>query len=148
MIDKKTESDIKTVRGFLEFWAKFHSIYSGVISMENISPEAERNFLETKEIIKEKYGQLRSGLEFKYMPHGRLTDPVSDILEIDNIRFVAEKNLKKFRGDWKDSYVFLNNILERLESKKRRLDQFNPMAVFIKKFFDDGITKRLREAIK
>jgi len=148
MIDKKTESDIRTVRSFLEFWAKFHSIYSGVISMENISSEAERNFLETKEIIKNKYGELKGGLEFKYMPHGRLTDPVSDILEIDNVRFVAEKNLRKLRGDWKDSYVFLNNILERLESKKRRLDQFNPMAVFVKKFFDDGVTKRLREALK
>ena len=148
MIDKKTESDIKTVRRFLEFWAKFHSIYSGVISMENISSEAESNFMETKEIIKKMYGELKGGLEFKYMPHGRLTDPVSDILEIDNVRFVAEKNLRKLRGDWKDSYVFLNNILERLESKKRRLDQFNPMAVFVKKFFDDGVTKRLREALK
>lgn len=148
MIDKKTESDIKTVRSFLEFWVKFHSIYSGVISRENISYEDEQKFLETKEIIKNKYEGLKGAFEFKYMPHGRLTDPVSDILRIDNVRFVAEKNLRKLQGDWKDSYVFLNNILERLENKKRRLDQFNPMAVFIKKFFEEGITKRLREVLK
>jgi hypothetical protein len=148
MIDKKTESDIKTVRSFLEVWGKFHSIYSGVISSENISKEDEQKLLETKEIIKNKYEGLRSGLEFKYVPHGRLTDPVSDILGINNVRFVAEKNLKKLQGDWKDSYVFLNNILERLENKKRRLDQFNPMAVFVKKFFEEGITKKLREALK
>ena len=83
-----------------------------------------------------------------HMPRGRLTDPVSDILGIDNVRFMAEKNLKKMDADWKDSYVFLNNVLERLENKKRRLDQFNPMGVFIKKFFEDGITKRLREVLK
>jgi hypothetical protein len=148
MIDKKTESDIKTVRSFLEFWVKFHSIYSGVISRDSISKEDEQKFLDTKEIIKNKYEGLRGGLEFKYMPHGRLTDPVSDILGIDNVRFMAEKNLKKLQGDWKDSYVFLNNILERLENKKRRLDQFNPMAVFIKKFFEEGVTKRLREVLK
>ena len=118
MIDKKTESDIKTVRSFLEFWVKFHSIYSGVISMENISKEDERKLLETKEIIKDKYEGLKGGLEFKYMPHGRLTDPVSDILGIDNVRFMAEKNLKKLQGDWKDSYVFLNNILERLRIRR------------------------------
>jgi hypothetical protein len=148
MIDKKTELDIKIVRSFLEFWIKFHSIYSGVASRESISKEDELKFLETKGIIKNKYEGLKNGLEFKYMPHGRLTDPVSDILGIDNVRFMAEKNLRKLRGDWKDSYVFLNNILERLENKKRRLDQFNPMAVFVKKFFEEGITKRLRRILK
>jgi len=148
MIDKKTESDIKTVRSFLEVWVKFHSIYSAVASRESISKEDEQKFLETKNLIKSKYEGLKGGLEFKYMPHGRLTDPVNDILDLDNVRFMAEKNLKKLQGDWKDSYVFLNNILERLENKKRRLDQFNPMAVFIKKFFEEGITKKLREVLK
>lgn len=148
MIDKKTESDIKTVRSFLEFWVKFHSVYSDVISSDNITKEDEQKFLGTKDIIRNKYELLKTGLEFKYMPHGRLTDPVSDILGIDNVRFMAEKNLRKLQGDWKDSYVFLNNILERLENKKRRLDQFNPMAVFIKKFFEEGITKKLREVLK
>lgn len=148
MIDKKTESDIKTVKGFLEFWVKFHSIYAGVISRESISKEDEQKLLDSKEIIRKKYEGLKSGLEFKYMPHGRLTDPVSDILGIDNVRFMAEKNLKKLQGDWKDSYVFLNNILERLENKKRRLDQFNPIAVFVKKFFEEGITNKLRGVLK
>jgi len=148
MIDKKTESDIKTVRSFLEFWDKFHSIYSGVITRESISKEDEQKFMDTKDIIRNKYEGLKGGLEFKYMPHGRLTDPVSDILGIDNVRFMAEKNVRKLRGDWKDSYVFLNNILERLENKKRRLVQFNPMAVFFKKIFEEGVTKRLRRVLR
>ncbi len=148
MIDKTTESDIKTIRSFIEFWVKFHSIYAGVISRESISKDDERNFLETKDIIRNKYEGLKGGLEFKYMPHGRLTDPVNDILEIDNVRFMAEKNLRKLQGDWKDSYVFLNSILERLENNKRRLDQFNPMAVYVKKFFEEGITNKLRRILK
>lgn len=148
MIDKKIESDIKVVKGFLEFWGKFHCVYTDVISRESISKDDEAKFLETKDIIRNKYDLLRNSLEFKYMPHGRLTDPVNDILEIDNVRFVAEKNLSKLQGDWKDSYIFLNNILERLENKKRRLDQFNPMGVFVKKFFEEGITKKLKEVFK
>lgn len=148
MIDKKTEADIKSVKSFLEFWEKFHSIYSTLISMETISKEEESKFLGTKSLIKDKYEELKSGLEFKYMPHTRLTDPVNDIIAIDNIRFMSEKNLKKTENDWKDSYIFLNNILERLKSKKRRLEQFNPMGVFLKKFFEEGITNKLREVLK
>ena len=139
MTDKKYESDIKIVKSFLEYWVKFHSIYSSVVSKENITMEDESKILETKEIIKNKYDALKSGLEFRYMPHGRLTDPVNDILLIDNIRFMAENNLKKIESDWKDSYVFLNSILERLKNNKRRMAQFSPMGVFFKRFFEEAV---------
>lgn len=137
MIDKKYETDIKIVKSFLEFWVKFHSIYSDTVSKETISKEDEAKFMETKGLIKDKYDAMRNSLEFKYMPHNRLTDPVSDILLVDNVRFVAEKNLKKVESDWKDSYIFLNSILERLKNKKRRLEQFSPMGVFFKRFFEE-----------
>jgi hypothetical protein len=136
MIDKKTESDIKAVKGFLEFWVKFHSIYESTISKELITKEDEKKFLESKNLIGEKYEALKKGLEFNYMPHMRLTDPVSDILAVTGICFISEKNLKKLNDNWNDSYVFLNSILERLGSKKRRLEPFSPVGVFIKRIFE------------
>jgi hypothetical protein len=70
------------------------------------------------------------------MPHSRLTDPVSDILSLNSMRFVSEKNLRKMEEDWRDSYIFLNSVLERLTSKKNRLEQFNPIGVYIKRIFE------------
>lgn len=148
MVDKKTESDIKIVKGFLEFWVKFHSIYSGIVSKDNISKEEEVKFLETKGLIKNKYDELKGSLDFKYAPHSRLTDPVNDILRLDNVRFMAEKNLKRCEDDWRDSYIFLNSILERLKNKKRRLEQFSPAGVFFKRFFDQNLADKLREVLK
>jgi hypothetical protein len=136
MIDKKFETDMKAVKGFLEFWGKFHAMYVGVISKELITSEDEAKFLETKELMRVKYEELKAGLELNYVPRARPTDPVSDILALNSIRFMAEKNLKKADGDWKDSYVFLNSILERLKDKKRRLEQFNPVGVFFKRIFE------------
>ncbi|MDP3791997.1 MAG: hypothetical protein Q8R38_08145 [Candidatus Omnitrophota bacterium] len=148
MIDKKIESDIKVVGGFLEFWVKFHSIYSGVVSKDTISKEEETKFLETKGLIKNKYDELKNGLDFKYAPYSRLTDPVSDILQIDNVRFMAENNLKKVEADWRDSYVFLNSILERLKNNKRRLEQFSPAGVYFKRFFEQNFIDKLRGGFK
>jgi hypothetical protein len=145
MIDKKTESDIKIVKGFLEFWVKFHSIYSGVVSKGNISKEEEIKFLETKSLIKNKYDELKNNLDFKYAPYSRLTDPVNSILQLGNVRFMAEKNLKRVEEDWRDSYIFLNNILERLKNKKKRLEQFSPTGVFFKRFFDQNLIDKVRE---
>lgn len=136
MIYKKIDSGIKNIKGFLEFWGKFHSIYSEIITKGIISSDDESKFLETKDMMKSKYSELRSSLDFKYMPHGRLTDPVSDILDMQTIRFMSEKNLKKIENDWKDSYVFLNNIAEQLMHNKRRLEDFNPVGVFFKRVFE------------
>jgi hypothetical protein len=136
MIDKKFETDMKAVKSFLEFWGKFHAMYVEVISRELITSEDEAKFLETKELMRLKYEELKAGLELNYVPRTRPTDPVRDILALSSIRFMAEKNLKKAEGDWKDSYVFLNSILERLKDKKRRLEQFNPVGVFLKRIFE------------
>ena len=136
MIDKKTEYDIKSIKAFIEIWTKFHSVYNDITSKEIISKDDEDKFLEEKVMVDNKYDEFKAPLDFKYMLHGRLTDPVSDILAMDNIRFISEKNLKKIGDDWKDSYIFLNNILERLKNKKRRLGEFNTVGVFFKKMFN------------
>ena len=136
MIDKKTETDIRGVKSFLELWGKFHSIYGDIISKEIISKDDETKFLETKNLIQNKYDLLKSDLEFRYMPHTRLTDPISDILAVNSLRFIAEKNLKKLDDDWRDSYIFLNNILERLKNKKKRLESFNTIGVFFKRLIE------------
>jgi hypothetical protein len=135
MIDKKIEADIKALKSFLEFWEKFHSIYDSTIRKERITNEDEAKFLETKELIGTKYEELKSGLELHYAPKSRLTDPVSDILAMHGVRFMAEKNLKKANDDWKDSYVFLNSILERLKDNKQRLEEMNPVGEFFKRVF-------------
>ncbi len=139
MKDKKTEVDIKAMGGFLEFWGRFHSIYSGILGKGTITKEDEDKFLETKVMIRNKYGQLKDSLEYHYMPHGRLTDPVHDILSLQTIRFISEDNLSKLNDDWKDSYIFLNNIFERLKTRKRRFKEFSSFGVFF---------KRIRERIR
>ncbi len=133
MIDRKIESDIKNVKGFLEYWGKLHSIYNSIIANASLTKEDEDRFIGSKNMVKAKYDELRKIMEFKYMPHGRLTDPVCDILDLQSLHFISEKKLKKVNDDWKDSYVFLNNILERLKNNRRRLEQFNPVGVFVKR---------------
>jgi hypothetical protein len=148
MIDKKTESDIKTLKGFLELWVKFHSIYSGVAFKENISKEEESKFLDTKTLIKNKYDSLKIELDIRCAPYSRLTDPIDDILQMDTIRLMAERNMQKVADDWRDSFIFLNSILERLNNKKKRLEPFSPAGVFLKRFFEVNFADRLREVIK
>ena len=138
MIDRRTEIAIKEARAFVEYWTKFHAIYKSVCAKGIITQDDEEKFLAAKQTIQKKYEDLTAALDLRYTSRGRLTDPVSAILQLENIRFASEKNLKVLNDDWRDSYVFLNSILERLKSKKRRLGQFNPVGVFFKKLFEGG----------
>ena len=88
----------------------------------------------TKTMMRDKYDELKASLEYRYMPHGRFTDPVVDILSLQTVRFISEDNLKRLNNDWKDSYIFLNNIFERLKIRKRRFEGFNALGVFFKRF--------------
>ena len=134
MRDKKTEDDIKSMNAFLEFWGRFHSIYSATLEKGLITKEDEDKFLETSLMMRSKYDELKGSLEYHYMPHGRLTDPVGDILSLQTIQFISEDNLKKLNNNWKDSYIFLNNIFERLKMRKRRFKEFSALGVFFKRF--------------
>ena len=136
MIDKKTEADIKALKSFLEFWTKFHSVYGEIVSKDIITDDDEIKLLEVRDLIKSKYLALSNGLDFKYVPHSRMTDPVDGVLAINSVRLMSEKSLKKLNDDWRDSYVFLNSITERLKNKRKRLENFNPIAVFLKRFFE------------
>lgn len=136
MTNRKIESDIQTLNGFLEFWGRFHSIYGDISAKDIITSDDENKFLETKSMIKDKYEELNKALAVKYIPHGRLTDPVNDVLSMKTMRFMSEDNLKRIENDWKDSYVFLNNIMEQLKTKKKISDDFNPVLSFFRRIFD------------
>ena len=136
MIDKKIELEIKALKGYLEFWTKFHSIYDEAVSSEIISSEDEAKFLETRDSIKAKYTELKKLLDTRYAPHGRMTDPVDGVLAISGIRLTSEKSLKKLNDDWRDSYVFLNSIMESLKKRKKHFEGLNPVAMFFRKVFD------------
>jgi hypothetical protein len=137
MIDRKTESAIKQIKGFIEFWTKFHALYAETIQKTVVSAEDDRKFIEARDAIRKKYAQLKGALDHNYMPQARFTDPVSDVLAVETVRFGSETSLKKLENDWKDSYVFLNNIAERLRQKRRRLEDFNPVGVFFKKMWEN-----------
>ncbi len=136
MTNKKISSDIQAMKNFLEFWGRFHSIYGDIIAKDIITAEDENKFLETKVILNTKYDEMNKALVSRYMPHGRMTDPVGGILSMKTIRFMSEDNLKKIENDWKDSYVFLNSVMEQLKGQKSVSDNLNPVSSFFRRIFE------------
>ncbi len=136
MIDKKTEENIKDLSGFMDSWLKFRQLYMTICSKSLLTKEDESIFFETKELVSKRYAALKDKMEFKYMPYSRLTDPVHEILGLDGISCMSEKKSRRIDDDWRDSYIFLNSILERLKNRKKRLEHFSTIGVWVKRMFE------------
>ncbi len=124
MIDKKLEDNIKNTKRFLEFWSKFHQLYSS----------KEENFLSTRTLVNSRFQDLMDSAGMKHSQ--RLTKglPIYEILSIENLSGMSDEKLKRIEECWTDSYYFLRGVLNRFQKKKKRIERFNKLVFTIKGF--------------
>ncbi len=124
MIDKKLEDNIKNTKRFLEFWSKFHQLYSS----------KEENFLSTRTLVNSRFQDLMDSAGMKHSQ--RLTKglPIYEILSIENLSGMSDEKLKRIEECWTDSYYFLTGVLKQFQKKKKRIERFNKLVFTIKSF--------------
>lgn len=124
MIDKKLEDNIKNTKRFLEFWSKFHQLYSS----------KEENFLSTRTLVNSRFQDLMDSAGMKHSQ--RLTKglPIYEILSIKSLSGMSDEKLKRIEECWTDSYYFLTSVLNRFQKKKKRIERFNKLVFTIKSF--------------
>jgi len=135
MIDKKLEDNIKNTKRFLEFWSKFHEIYSEAMSSNCVVPKDEADFRSTRMLVNSRFQDL---MDFAGIKHGeRLTKALSiyEILSIENLKDISDEKIAKIEDSWTDSYVYLSSILGRFQKKKKRIEKFNRIVFVAKNFF-------------
>ena len=133
MIDKNLEINIKKTKNFIEIWNEFHRIFKNMLLDNTLNKEAEKNFLSTKTLVNARYDDLMDSLGVK--PIGRFikSEPIYDVLSLENLSIISDERLKEVRQNWEESSRHLGALLERLEKKKRRIEGFNSFAFGLKK---------------
>lgn len=139
MKDKKLEKKIKYLKEFMELWIKFHDLYKNALSKQAISPEEEKNFLETKSLIARKYQMLKEFLNLEPSSDDRTFDVISQVLSLEGVSTLSDLGMKKIESDWHNSYIQLNKMLGELESKTEELKLINTFGVFTRKIFVNPI---------
>ncbi len=124
MIDKKVEDNIKKTKRFLEFWSKFHELYSS----------KEENFLSTRILVNSRFQDLMDSVGMKHSQRLTKGFPIYEILSIENLSGMSDEKLKRIEECWTDSYSFLRSLLNRFQRKKRRIEGFNKSIFVIKSF--------------
>ena len=124
MIDKKLEDNIKNAKRFLEFWSKFHELYS----------LKEENFLSTRTLVNSRFQDLMDSVGMKHSQRLIKGFPIYEILSIENLSGMSDEKLRRIEECWTDSYYFLTSVLNRFQKKKKRIERFNKLVFTIKSF--------------
>ena len=143
MKDKRLEKKIKLLKEFMELWIKFHDLYKTALSKQSISPEEEKNFLETKSLIARKYQMLKDFLGIEPQTDDRTFDVISQVLSLESVSTISDLGIKKIESDWHNSYIQLNKLLGELESKTEDLKSINTFVIFLRKLFVNPVVNML-----
>ena len=139
MVDKDLELKIKKVKEFMELWVKFHDMYKDALSHETITPEEEKNFLETKSLIARKYQALIEHLGIDRPYDDKTFDVISQLLSLKSVAAISDLSLNKIEYDWHNSYVLLNKLLGELEARQETLRKVSKVGLFAKELLSNPI---------
>jgi len=133
MIDKSLEEGIKKTQHFIEIWNKFHDIFKKMVSQNHVDGSKEKEFLSAKELAGSCYEDLMDSLSVKPIRRFVIGRAVFNVLSFDSVFAMSDEKLELFDKNWDESFVFLKELLDRLERKKRRIGNVNRFAFAMKK---------------
>jgi len=139
MVDKDLEHKIKKVKEFMELWVKFHDLYKDALSHETITPEEEKNFLETKSLIARKYQALIEYIGIDRPYDDRTFDVISQLLSLKSVAAISDLSLNKIEYDWHNSYVLLNKLLGELEARQESLRKVSKLGLIAREVLSNPI---------
>ena len=133
MIDRKLEANIKKTKEFIEIWDEFNRIFKNTISGNHVSIDEEKEFLSTKTLVNSRYEDLMDSLGVKPLKRFIMSPSIDNVLSLEKISIMSDGKFDTVDKDWEESSKFLTALLERLKTKKRRIEGFNRFFFVTKK---------------
>ncbi len=133
MIDRKLEANIKKTKEFIEIWDEFNRIFKNTISENHVSIDEEKEFLSTKALVNSRYEDLMDSLGVKPLKRFIMSPSIYNVLSLEKISIMSDEKFDTVDKDWEESSKFLTALLERLKTKKRRIEGFNRFFFVTKK---------------
>jgi len=115
-IFKKEQTGVAQTKVFIALWDKFYRIYRRAIMKQNVSAEDSKIFIENRDIMRKKYKEIEELVKQKISEIDiEKSGPVIDILNIENLSSMSDKELKKNNDTWRRTFQTLNYYLDILE---------------------------------
>lgn len=143
MVDKELDNKIKKLKEFMEIWVKFHEMYKNALSEAAISPEDEKNFLETKSLIARKYQALVNYLGIDVPYDDKTFDVITQLLSLKSVAAISDISLGKIEHDWNSSYILLNKLLGEFEARQEALKKISKIRFITKEILANPVANLL-----
>lgn len=126
MIDPKLEKQINYVEKYQALWNQFYEQFNAALEREDVTPEAERNFLNLK-------GRIAFATQTMNHLLGDKFDFRKDVIKVlrfpVTIAILQEESpvrVNNFRGNWHHVFIQLNTLHGSLKTEREEMSNVSP----------------------
>ena len=139
MIDKELERKIEHLNEFIKIWVDFNDFLNKYGKKETISKEDEEAFLNLKSLIARRYQNLEDTLGDDLTKDNNIIPTVTHATTLKQLLGNSGLQMRKIMNDWHSSFILLNKVLGRLESRRETLASINKFSVLFPKIIKNPL---------
>jgi hypothetical protein len=121
MIDPTVERHYADCKELLELWSVFHDYYVMGVKGENITPEAESQFLDIKSRIAMLHDSFIDALTHDQNIGQGMLKIVESAITLKHLSRQSPAETKKMEIEWHEAYLLLNQTIGALEDRRQEL---------------------------
>lgn len=108
------EDRLKDIKGFLEIWLQFHKAYKRAYRGEEITRDAEAEFLKMKSNIARRHTFLLESLGRDYINADTVRPILSQTVTLRHMSKLRPEHYEKIERAWHNTYIHLNESVGHL----------------------------------
>ncbi|MCX7718288.1 MAG: hypothetical protein N2111_07795 [Candidatus Sumerlaeaceae bacterium] len=121
MIDPTVERHYADCKELLDLWSTFHDYYVMGVKGENITPEAESQFLDIKSRIAMLHDSFIDALTHDQNIGQGMLKIVESAITLKHLNRQSPAETKKMEIEWHEAYLLLNQTIGALEDRRNEL---------------------------
>lgn len=113
-IQDNFEPMLKEINGFLEQWLDFHRAYKRAYKGEEVTREAEGEFLSLKSQVARSHAKLRLRLGKDYVGGMSVRPVLTQTVTLSQMSRVRPEHYERIERAWHETYIHLNESIGHL----------------------------------
>ncbi len=105
---------LKEIKNFLDLWLQFHKSYKRAYRGEEVSLEAEGEFLKMKSLLARRHSRLMESLGKNYVGAEPIRPLLSQTVTLRHMTRIRPEHYEQIERKWHNTYIHLNETIGKL----------------------------------
>jgi len=142
MKDKTIETQLRLLTLQLDNWKKLHDLITYGLDKARpiISAEQERQFTEIRANLLQETEHIFGALGILAELSGRAMNVLQRCISVRGVRELSNEEVRRLEAEWNGVFTKLGTVQGQLKSRRKFLEEQNPVTYFVSRLFSRPAT--------